>query len=123
MVAARGTSRYCSRVADEPRAGGIHISFPSQRFFAVDVQVVLLLDGTIIYQGGFKAGIDVTIPSAPGPHRLESVIGLGIAKRRRAWDIKIPPSGCDVVLAYSRFWGNFAKEVRIEALAAAGPSA
>jgi len=112
-----------SRAAVELGSGGLHISFPSPRFFIGDAQVVLLLDGTTIYEGGFKAGIDATVPAAPGQHRLESVIELGIAKRRRSWDVAVPPSGCDAILEYSRLWGNFAQGVRIGSRAAADPAA
>jgi hypothetical protein len=115
--------RAPARVVGEPGACGIHISFPSPRFFMGDAQVILLLDGATIYEGGFKAGIDVTVPVAPGQHRLESAIELGIAKRRRTWEVAVPSSGCDVLLEYSRTRGNFAKGVRIGSLATAGPSA
>jgi hypothetical protein len=107
-----------SRVAGEPGSSAIHISFSSPRFLMGGAQLVLLLDGMTIHAGGFKAGIDVTIPVAPGQHRLEAVIDLGIAKRRRAWDVAVPPSGCGVMIEYSRFWGNFAKGVRISSLTA-----
>jgi hypothetical protein len=98
--------------AKEPGTGAIHVSFPRPRYLVGDARVVLLLDGASFYEGGFKAGIDVTTAAAPGSHRLESVIDLGIAKRRRSWEVAVSASGCDVILSYSRFWGNFAKSVR-----------
>ncbi len=109
------------------RAGGgeLHVSFPAPRFFLGDVRVLLLLDGAAIHDGGFKAGIDVTVPVAPGQHRLESALVFGSMRRRRGWDVAVPPSGCDVILEYSRFWGNFAKGLRVDppAPATAGSSA
>ncbi len=53
---------------------------------------MLLLDGTVIHEGGFKAGIDVTLPVAPGQHRLESAIVCGSisAATRQGWDVAVP---------------------------------
>lgn len=98
-----------SNVPTEQGVGRLRILFEKPEFFLTDVRVVLLLDGVTVYEGGFKAGIDVTAPTALGQHRLESIIELGLAKRRRAWAIAVPPSGCDFRLEYSRLWGNFAK--------------
>src|SRR5262249_53845413 len=95
------SDRAAFRSAGAPGTVGMHISFPSPRFLMGDAHVVLLLDGAPVYEGGFGAGIDVTIPAAPGQHRLESVIELGIAKRRRSWEVAMPAAGCDVILEYS----------------------
>jgi len=109
--------------AGELGIGGVRVSFPRPGFFMGDARVVLLLDGATIYEGGFKAGIDVTLPAAPAQHRLESRIELGVVKRRRTWDLAVPSAGCVVTLAYSRLWGNFAKGVRIDPPRVAGPAA
>lgn len=66
-------------VRPEQEGRDLRIVFENPGFFLADVQVVLLLDGTPVYEGGFRAGIDVAIPIAPGQRRLESVIELGLA--------------------------------------------
>lgn len=112
--------RPTTQVVDQvPGIGGIHILFFKPRFFLADVQLVLLLDGATIYAGSFIAGVDMTSPAAPGQHRLESRLELPFMTRRRSWDIAVSPSGCEVVLEYSRFWGNFTKRVRTATLALA----
>lgn len=91
----------------------IRVTFPKPGFFLTDVRVVLLLDGAPIYDGGFLGGIDVTAAAAPGMHRVESVIDIGLVQRRRAWDVAAPAT---VTIEYSRFWGNFTKKPRVTAL-------
>jgi len=108
-----GVDQASTHVASEPGTSRIHVSFPRPGFFMGDARVVLLLDGATVHEGSFKAGIDITIPAALGRHCLESVIELGIARRRRSWELVASSPGCDVVLEYSRFWGNFSKTARI----------
>jgi hypothetical protein len=93
----------------------LRVVFPKPGFFLTDVRVSLTLDGAAIYDGGFLAGIDVSVDTSPGPHRIESIINIGIAKRRRAWDVDVPAGGCDVAIEYSRVWGNFTKRPRVAA--------
>ena len=88
----------------------VRVTFARPGFFIADARVVLLLDGVPFYDGGFLAGIDAVAPAAPGLHRLESIIDIGIVQRRRAWDVAAP---CLVALEYSRLWGNFSKKPRI----------
>jgi hypothetical protein len=106
--------------APEARAsssGGpsIRLTLPKPGFFLNDVRVKMLLDGAPVYDGSFTSGFDVTFPAAAGNHRLESVIELGIAQRRRQWDVVVPAAGCDVQVEYSRFWGNFTKSLLVTA--------
>ncbi len=91
----------------------VRLVFPRPGFFLNDVRALLTLDGALVYDGGFLAGIDVVVEATPGPHKLESVLDLGLFKRRRAWDVEVPATGCDVGIVYSRFWGNFSKKVTI----------
>jgi hypothetical protein len=88
----------------------LRITFAKPGFFITDARIVLLVDGQAIHDGSFLAGIDLRVPVAPGPHRLESVIDIGLARRRRAWDVIAP---CEVEIEYSRFWGNFSKKARV----------
>jgi hypothetical protein len=110
VAAAGQLSRFADDTSDKNR---LHVRFLPPGFFLTDVRVVLQLDGTTIYDGGFLAGIDLRVPVSPGDHRLESVIDLGLAKRRRSWDVVVRDSDCDVVLEYSRMWGNFTKNPRM----------
>jgi hypothetical protein len=91
----------------------IHVWFRCPLLLIGGAPVLLLLDGTLIFRGGFR-DVDVTVPATAGPHHLEAVIDLGIIQRRRSWQVTVPPEGCDVVLAYSRFWGSFRERVRVE---------
>jgi hypothetical protein len=118
-----GRPRFAiARSAPRPATPGVtcmHIALQRPGFFLGDAQVVLRLDGVAVYSGGFRAGIDVAIPAAAGRHVLEATLEIPMLKRTRSWDVIVADPGCQVTLEYSRFWGNFAKKVRVEPLLAA----
>ncbi|HEY4056214.1 MAG TPA: hypothetical protein VGM39_06370 [Kofleriaceae bacterium] len=89
----------------------LRVVFHRPRFFISDVALGLWLDGQPIFQDGFLSGVDVSLPAAPGSHRLDAMIDLGVVRRRRSWDVDVPAPGCEVTIRYSRFWGNFAKKL------------
>ncbi len=92
-----------------PQPAAVRVMLPPQRFYVVDVKVVLLVDGVFAFAGSFKQGFDVSLPAAPGPHVLTTIIELDAFRRTRQYPIDVPPHGLALELAYSRFWGNFKK--------------
>jgi hypothetical protein len=91
----------------------LRIVFPKPGFFLTDVRLAITVDGVLVYNGSFTAGVDLTGPIAPGPHRIATLIDLGIAQRHRTYDVVIPEAGLTFQLAYSRLWGNFKKAATI----------
>lgn len=92
-----------------PQPAALRVMLPPQRFYVVDVKVVLLVDGVFAFAGSFKQGFDVNLPAVPGPHVLTTVIELDAFRRTREYRIVVPPPGLALELEYSRFWGNFKK--------------
>lgn len=71
----------------------------------------LVLDGAVVYSGSFRAGFDVLFPVAPGDHALATAIEMGIVARRRVYNVNVPAGQtAEMLIAYSRLWGNFKKE-------------
>jgi len=94
--------------------GMLRVVFPKPGFFLADVRLVLTLDGWAVYDGSFKSGFDLLWPVADGPHRVGTVIDIGITKRQRFYDVMIAPNAqVTLELAYSRFWGNFKKSPKL----------
>lgn len=91
----------------------LRVLFPRPGFFLSDIALGFWLDGQPVFSGGFLSGVDLPLPAAPGLHRLDALIDIGLMKRRRTWEIDVPPGGCEVVIRYSRFWGNFAKQLEL----------
>ncbi|HET6613544.1 MAG TPA: hypothetical protein VFG83_16210 [Kofleriaceae bacterium] len=89
----------------------LRIVFPKPGFYIIDVRLQVLLDGFVVYDGSFKSGADVTVPVAAGLHRIESWIHLSAIVRRRHWEVSVGDTPVTVGLAYSRFWGNFKKQL------------
>ena len=89
----------------------LRVVFPKPGFFLTDVRLVVAVDGLAVYDGSFTGGVDLVHPVAPGPHRVATVIDIGITRRHRQYDVVVPETGLVVQLAYSRFWGNFKKRL------------
>lgn len=92
-----------------PHPASLRVMLPPQRFYVVDVRVVLMVDGVFGFAGSFKQGFDVNLPAVPGPHVLTAVIELDAFRRTRDYAIVVPAGGLALQLEYSRFWGNFKK--------------
>ena len=95
--------------ARQPQPAALRVILPPQRFYVVDVRVVLMVDGVFAFTGWFKQGFAVPLPALPGPHVLTSIIELEAFRRTREYALVVPPHGLAVELEYSRFWGNFKK--------------
>ncbi len=90
----------------------LRITFPPPGFFIVDVRLQLHLDGNVIYDGGFKQGVELELPVSAGRHVLTTTIDLGAIRRRREYSADvIAGQARSVVLRYSRFWGNFTRDL------------
>lgn len=87
----------------------LRVMLPPQRFYLVDVRVVLTIDQVFAFAGSFKQGFDATLPVVPGPHVLGAIIELDAFRRTRDYPVVVPPHGLALELRYSRFWGNFDK--------------
>ena len=89
------------------------LRFPPPGFFLADARTIVRLDGTVIYDGSFKSGFEVTVPLSPGPHTLDTVIAMGRLQRTRQYPLTIEPGqSVRAELVYSRFWGNFKKQLK-----------
>ncbi len=90
----------------------LKVSFPPPGFFVTDVRVALQLDGNTVYDGGFRSGFELELPVSPGRHTLMTTIDLGVVQRRRAYTLDVSAGQAKhVLLRYSRFWGNFTREL------------
>ncbi|MBI2391680.1 MAG: hypothetical protein HYV09_18975 [Deltaproteobacteria bacterium] len=90
----------------------LRVVFPKPGFFLMDTRLRVLLDGTPIYDGGFKAGVDVQVEVQPGTHALEARIAIAPLERTRSYSVTVAADELLIAeLSYSRFWGNFAKSL------------
>ncbi len=88
----------------------LRIVFPKPGFFLTDVRLTITLDGLVVYDGGFLAGVDVAGEVAPGFHAITTRIEAGLFARERVYTVEVPAGRpVTVTLDYSRFWGNFTK--------------
>ena len=93
------------------------VKFDKPGFLLSDVRLIVLLNGTPVYDGGFASGFEVTVLVPPGRHSLETHIDLGMVGRKRQCALVLPPAGGWVAsLSYSRFWGNFSKKLDVMAV-------
>jgi len=93
----------------------LRVMFPKPSLFLVDARLTVLLDGGLIYDGSFKAGVDVAGEAAPGVHMLLTRIDADIAIRSREYRLELDGAVPAYVatLNYSRFWGNFTKRLAL----------
>ncbi len=87
----------------------VTIRFLPPGFFLNSPKVRIVLDDHwVVYHGGFVHGFRVDIPVAPGPHRLTVVLETGVIDRTKHHWVNFPANmRHDVLLEYSRLWGNF----------------
>lgn len=91
---------------------GLKTSFPPPGFFIADARVTLHFDGNVVYDGGLKSGFELELPVSPGRHTLTTTIDLELVQRRREYTIDMSAGqATSLVLRYSRFWGNFTREL------------
>lgn len=83
--------------------------FPPPGFFLNSPSVRLVLDDQwLIFRGSFVDGFHFAVPVAAGQHRLSIVLETGVFDRtKHHWLALQPGVAYDVLLEYSRFWGNF----------------
>jgi len=89
--------------------------FPPPGFFMADFPVEVRVDGEARHRGSFVAGFRLEITLDPGAHVVETVIGGAFARKRR-YVVEVP-EGVEARVAtldYSRMWGNFTEELRVE---------
>jgi hypothetical protein len=96
-------------------SSSLRIVFPRPGFFLNDPRLVITLDGLRVYEGSFVGGVDVELPVAPGPHRIETRIEIGPFARQRLYDLLVSLEGvrCTATLRYSRLWGNFTRSLTL----------
>jgi hypothetical protein len=93
----------------------MRIVFPKPGFFIADVRVTVHVNGWCAYDGGFLQGFDVRFPVVPGPCVIEMRIDAGLLTRSRQYVVEGRAGfAVEVFVEYSRFWGNFAKEPRLQ---------
>jgi hypothetical protein len=101
---------------DRALAPNLRVLFRKPGFFITDVRFVIMLDGHVVYDGGFLEGVDLYLPVATGPHVVSTRIDLGMIARSREYPIHVPPGQAfSLELEYSRFWGNFTKKPKLVA--------
>jgi len=99
---------------DRGLAPVLRIVFARPGFFISDVRTIITIDGGVVYDGSFMAGIDISGAVSPGTHNVTTRIELGIAARTRSYTVDVSAGrGVTLDLEYSRFWGNFTKTAAI----------
>ena len=86
----------------------MRISFASPGFFVNDPTLTIHVNGWCAYAGSFRSGFDVRFPVVPGPLAIMTridVLGMGRTKTYNV--IATHGHAVEVVLDYSRLWGNF----------------
>lgn len=96
--------------APSPR---LRLVFRPPGFFLMDVPVRLMVNGHVVFHGGFMNGILVEVPMMEGTYAVDAVIS-GPVDRTRRYNVVVRP-GCvtEVLLDYSRMWGNFTSSPKI----------
>lgn len=104
--------RFARAVTHHGCVPRVAIVFPKPGFFLTDVRVEVRLDGETIYDGGFMEGFRAETDAAPGTHRVETFIHLGLMARKKMYRLAVGNRPVEAVLQYSRIWGNFKNELR-----------
>lgn len=91
----------------EVRPSYLRIIFPKPGFFINDPRVRITINGHPATEQSFMQGFDWWTPMQPGFHYVEVAI-VTLVTRSRMYNVEVR-SGCstEVVLDYSRMWGNF----------------
>ncbi len=94
----------------------LHVVFPRPRLFFGDPSLRISLDDEAIYDGSFKAGVHEEIAVTPGAYELATVIEVGAGLVRcQTWTVEIGDAEAyTATLRYSRLWGNFTADLRVE---------
>jgi hypothetical protein len=101
---------------DRALAPSLRVFFRKPGFFFTDVRFAIMLDGIVVYDGGFLEGVELYLPVATGPHVVSTRIDLGVISRTREYPVFVPPGQAFTLeLEYSRFWGNFTKKATLVA--------
>jgi hypothetical protein len=89
------------------RPSYLRIIFPKPGFFINDPRVLVTINGRPMVEQSFLQGFDWWTPMQPGFHYVEVGI-VAIVTRSRTYNIEVRPShSTEVLLEYSRMWGNF----------------
>jgi hypothetical protein len=93
----------------------MRIVFPKPGFFLTDVHVTVHVNGWCAYDGGFLQGFDVRFPVYPGPCAIAVRLDAGFVTRNRQYAVEARAGhAVEVWLDYSRFWGNFTSQPRVQ---------
>ena len=97
----------------EPATVPLHVVWPSPTLMLPMGSVLIWVDGLPAWRAPFERGVDLTVPVAPGRHRVDVRIDVeGLFARNRSYDVEVTgPSRLE--LDYSRFWGNFSKKITL----------
>ncbi len=86
----------------------MRIIFAPPGFFVNDPLVTIQVNGWTAYAGSFVSGLDVRFPVVPGPLTVKTRIEvLGIGREKVYPAMAVHGHALDLVLEYSRMWGNF----------------
>lgn len=101
----------------------IRVRFEAPAEVTVDTRLEVRLDGRALYIGRFLAGFDAHSSVAPGEHVLTTAIHVGALTRSRRYAftagggaLREVATRLEVVLRYSRMWGNFSRALSLRAL-------
>ena len=97
----------------------LRVVFERPGWFTNDPRVTVMLDERALHEGSFLSGFDTTVEIACGAHVLSTAIHLGALRRTREYAFVLAdesgyrdrPARHVARLAYSRFWGNFARKL------------
>jgi hypothetical protein len=94
----------------------LRLVFRPPGFFLADVPVRMTVNEHPVFHGGVMNGFLVEVPMMEGQHFVGTVI-LGPVDRRRRYPVLVRP-GCvtELLLEYSRIWGNFTSSPKIQYL-------
>jgi hypothetical protein len=97
----------------QPLPAALHVVWPRPTLVIPMGSVLVWVDGQPAWRGPFEQGIDVTVPLAPGRHRVDVRIDVeGLFARNRSYEVDVAgPLRLD--LHYSRFWGNFSRKAPV----------
>jgi hypothetical protein len=89
-------------------AAWMRIVFAPPGFFLNDPLLTIHVNGWQAYAGSFARGLDVRFPVVPGPLAVRTRIEvLGIGRDKTYAAMAVHGHALEMVLEYSRLWGNF----------------
>lgn len=103
------------------------VRFDCPGFFLNDPRLVVRFDEQVVHDGSFKGGVRAPVEVEPGQHMIETAIYVGSLPRTKRIPVWLDAdlgsgeyreaAGVEVVLSYSRLWGNFASKAQLRPVA------